>query len=85
MRDSLMGGLTATILAAPLVIVCCGGGGVVLSALAGAAGGWLSGFGVISIGLAASALALVWRSVCRNRQANQGSAWSHDSGRSNHD
>lgn len=51
MRDSLMGGLAATILAAPLVIICCGGG-VLLSALFGAAGGWLTGYGVISIGLA---------------------------------
>lgn len=62
MRDSLMGGLAATILAAPLVIICCGGR-VLLSALVGTVGGWLTGYGMIAIGLAAAALALVWRSM----------------------
>ncbi|AHD03812.1 hypothetical protein METH_23550 (plasmid) [Leisingera methylohalidivorans DSM 14336] len=71
MRDSLMGGFAAAVLAAPLVIICCGGGGVFLSALVGTAGGWLTGYGVISIGLAAAALTLVRRAVRRGRPAGQ--------------
>lgn len=85
MRDSLMGGLGATILAAPLVIICCGGGGVQLSALAGAAGGWLTGYGVISIGLAVAAVALVWRSMRRGRLTGQRAVGNNNSGRTDHD
>ncbi len=85
MCDSLIGGLGATILAAPLVIICCGGGGILLSALAGAAGGWLTGYGVISIGLAVAALALVWRSMRRGRLTGQCPVGSNNSGRTVHD
>ncbi|WP_435661626.1 hypothetical protein [Leisingera caerulea] len=84
MRDSLMGGITATILAVPLVIICCGGG-VLLPALVGTAGGWLTGYGVIAIGLVAAALALVWRLMRCGRLTSQSSVRNNDSGRTDHD
>ena len=67
MRDDLQGGLLATLIAAPLMIVCCGGGSVALTAITGAVGGWIGGFGGLGLLLAAAVAALTWRSRRRAR------------------
>ncbi len=68
MRDNLMGGLLDFGIATPVVIVCCGGKTALLAAVIGGVGAWLSGFGGISVALAAALAVLMLRDI---RRANK--------------
>lgn len=81
MRDNLMGGLLAFSIAAPVLVVCCGGGTALLAAIFGGIGAWLSGFGGISIALAATLAFLVVREV--RRAAKRRATSEHPTDRKN--
>ncbi len=66
MRDNLMGGLLAFVVAAPVMVVCCGGGTALLIAVFGGLGAWLSGLGWIVVALVAALTFLVVREFRRS-------------------
>lgn len=65
MRDNLMGGLLAFVVAAPVMVMCCGGGTALLAATFGGLGAWLSGLGWIVVALVAALTFLVVREFRR--------------------
>lgn len=66
MRDNLMGGLLAFVVAAPVMVVCCGGGTALLAAVFGGLGARLSGLGWIVVALVAAFAFLVVREFRRS-------------------
>ncbi len=69
MKDSNMGMIMATLIAAPVVIVCCGGSIVIGSLIAGGAS-WFTGQNILMSGLVAvgvGILTLAYKSYQRSR------------------
>ena len=69
-KDSLSGGILATVIIAPVVILCCGGGlGMGISLIAGSLRA-LSGFGVVASSLVAFCVGAVFVANRKYRLVN---------------